>query len=92
MHIRGILKLTKEQKNKFKNKSVNYINFDKSTMIKKVTWTIVVRFCVMFIIVFGVIQISYLENIPGILKMFFFSVLFNLFYDIYSLFFCDEFF
>lgn len=71
MHIRGILKLTKEQKNKFKNKSVNYINFDKSTMIKKVTWTIVVRFCVMFIIVFGVIQIPYLENIPGILKMFF---------------------
>ena len=74
----GILRLTQKQKNKLTNGSVNYINFDKTTMIKKVTLTIVARFCVMFIIVFGAIQVPYLKNIHIFLQM-----LFLVFYLIY---------
>lgn len=65
----GILRLTQKQKNKLTNGSVNYINFDKSTMIKKEKWTIVTRLLVMFFIVFGAMQISNLNNIPNFLQI-----------------------
>lgn len=64
----GILRLTQKQKNKLTNASVNYINFDKSTMIRKIMRTIITRFVVMLIIVFGAIQTPSLKNIPELLK------------------------
>jgi hypothetical protein len=68
MDVRGILKLTKEQKDWLNSGSINYIDFDKSTMVRKIIRTIITRFVVMLIIVFGAIQTPSLKNIPELLK------------------------